>query len=152
MLNLDRLDRQLLDNFQKEFPLSPEPYREMAEQLGSDERTVIERLQTLINMGLVSRIGPVFKVNCVGISTLAAMSVPPDRITEVAELINEFTEVNHNYEREDEFNLWFVITARNTAELDLVVDAMEKKTGLDILRLPMEEDYHIDLGFKLRWR
>lgn len=152
MLNLDSIDELILNNFQKEFPLSPKPYRELGKQLGVDEKTIMERLQILINEGLISRIGPVFRANSIGISTLAAMSVPPERITEVAEFINGFTEVNHNYEREHRFNLWFVATARNAEALDQVIAVIEKRTGIEILTFPMEEDYHIDLGFDLQWQ
>lgn len=151
MLNLKQLDKQLLNDFQKGLPLTPTPYRDMAKRLGVDEDTIIARLKILVDKGMISRIGPVFRVNGVGVSTLAAMSVPEQRLEEVAKLINNYTEVNHNYEREHEFNLWFVVTARDAAELDRVIKAMELRTGFEIMVLPMQKAYHIDLGFELQW-
>lgn len=152
MLNLEQLDIQLLNEFQKGLPLTPTPYSDMAERLRVDEDTVIARLKILVSKGMISRIGPVFKVNGVGVSTLAAMSVPEHRLEDVAEFINGYAEVNHNYEREHEFNLWFVVTARNTTELDRIIEAMELHTRLEVMALPMQKDYHIDLGFELQWR
>jgi DNA-binding Lrp family transcriptional regulator len=64
--------------------------------------------------------------------------------------VNAYAEVNHNYEREHHFNLWFVATATNAAHLERVLQSIEQATGLAVMRLPMVQDYHIDLGFDLR--
>ena len=152
MLNLTELDKRLLNNFQKEFPVTPAPYAEIAEQLGSDEATVLQRLEILSKRGYISRIGPVFKPNGIGISLLAALAVPVDRLTEVADLISAYEEVNHNYEREHPYNLWFVLTAQDTDRLDFITNEIEQRTGLSLLQLPLLEDYHIDLGFELQWQ
>lgn len=150
-IQLDKLDRQLLDRYQRSFPLSPRPYQDIAEQLGVSEETVLERLQNLSRLGFISRIGPVFRTHSIGVSTLAAMQVPEERLAETAALVNGYREVNHNYEREHHYNLWFVLTAEESLQLERVLDAIEQQTGYKVLRLPMLEDYHIDLGFKLQW-
>ena len=152
MLGLSTLDKQLLNNFQKEFPVTPAPYAEIAAQLGTDETTVLHRLEILRKKGYISRIGPVFKPNGIGISLLAALAVPADRLTAVADIISGYEEVNHNYEREHHYNLWFVLTAQNTDRLDSVISEIEQRTGLPVLQLPLLEDYHIDLGFELQWQ
>jgi DNA-binding Lrp family transcriptional regulator len=152
MLGLSALDRRLLNDFQKEFPVTPAPYAEIAARLGTDEATVLRRLEMLKKKGYISRIGPVFKVNGVGVSLLAALSVPEDRLLEVAGLINAYAEVNHNYEREHPYNLWFVLTARDTDRITAVIGEIEARTGLTVLQLPLIEDYHIDLGFELQWQ
>jgi hypothetical protein len=58
--------------------------------------------------------------------------------------------VNHNYEREDALNLWFVMTGRDAARIGAALDRLEVRTGLATLRLRMREVYRIDLGFDLR--
>ncbi len=148
---LDALDRRLLDDFQSGIPLAPRPFALMAEQLGVTETEVIARLQRLTEAGAVSRVGPVFRPRQVGASTLAAMAVPPERLTEVATLVNGFPEVNHNYEREHDFNLWFVLTAPDRTRLERVLDEIGRRAGLPVLDLPMLAEYHIDLGFPLQW-
>ncbi|MBP6583426.1 MAG: AsnC family transcriptional regulator [Chromatiaceae bacterium] len=148
---LDALDRRLLDDFQSGIPLAPRPFALMAEQLGVAEVEVIARLQRLTETGAVSRVGPVFRPRQVGASTLAAMAVPPERLAEVATLVNCFPEVNHNYEREHDFNLWFVLTAPDQASLERVLDEIGRRAGLPALDLPMLAEYHIDLGFPLQW-
>jgi len=151
MNDLSELERHLLNDFQHDLPLISAPYAEMAQQLGVSEDAVLSALQGLQNTGLVSRVGAVFKPNRIGVSTLAAMSVPAERLDEVAQIINSYPEVNHNYEREHAFNMWFVATAADDEHLQLALQAMEQQTGLTVMSLPMVEDYHIDLGFPLQW-
>ena len=150
-LLLDDIDRRLLDEHQRGFPLCERPFAEVGRCLGIGEAEVIARLRRLTAAGAVSRVGAVLAPRRIGASTLAAMAVPPERINEVAELVNTFPEVNHNYEREHRFNLWFVLTAPDRGDLEQVLDAIAAATGLAVLDLPMLEEYHIDLGFPIRW-
>lgn len=148
---LTELEQHLLNDFQHDFPMSPTPYADMAQQLGVSEQQVLATLENLRNEGLISRVGAVFRPNSVGASTLAAMSVPEDQLESVAEIISSYPHVNHNYEREHVFNLWFVATAGSEEELCAVLGEMEERTSHSILALPLLEDYHIDLGFDLQW-
>ncbi len=145
------LQRALLNNFQHGFPLCARPYAELAQQLGVTEQDVIQTLKELQDSKTISRVGPVFRVGSVGASTLAAMAVPAEQLEEVAAMVNEYAEVNHNYEREHEFNLWFVATAADAQDLQDTISNIEQHTGLRVMVLPMLEDYHIDLGFELSW-
>lgn len=145
------LERELLDGFQKEFPLEPRPFRAIAERLGCDEETVLVLLRRMKDAGLITRIGPVFAAHRAGASTLAAMAVPEDRLEEVANLVSEYDEVNHNYEREHDFNLWFVLTAPSADRVAAVLDEIADRAGLSVMELPLEEAFHIDLGFRLQW-
>ena len=150
-LPLDELDRRLLDDFQSGFPLVPRPFAEVAVRLGVDESEVIARLERLTESGAVSRVGPVIRPRRVGASTLAAMAVPAQRLGEVAVLVSLYPEVNHNYEREHRFNLWFVLTAADEDRLSEIMNEIEERTGIAVMDLPMIEEYHIDLGFPLQW-
>ena len=147
---LTELDRRLLNDFQQDFPLSPTPYADMARRLGVTEEEVLARLEALKSAGAVSRVGAVVRPNTVGVSTLAAMAIPPEQLESVATLVNGYTEVNHNYEREHRLNLWFVATAPEAARLQAVLDDIAARSGCEVLSFPLVEDYHIDLGFDLK--
>lgn len=151
LTKLSQTEQLLLNNFQHGFPLQERPFAEIAEQLNVSENDVIELLQRLQDEGIVSRVGAVFYPNRIGNSTLAAIAVPDARLGEVADMVSRFDEVNHNYQREDEYNLWFVITAENRQAIDDVLEDIAKHSELAVLDLPMQEDYYIDLGFKLQW-
>lgn len=148
---LNELERHLLNDFQHDFPLSASPYADIAEQLGVSEQEVIDSLQKLQDGGVISRVGAVFRPNRVGVSTLAAMAVPAEKLDEIAQLVSDYDAVNHNYEREHEINLWFVATAKNETDLQAVLNEIETRSGIKVLYLPLLEDYHIDLGFELKW-
>jgi DNA-binding Lrp family transcriptional regulator len=120
-------------------------------QLGVYETTVLETLKRLQTEGVVSRVGAVFRPNRVGASTLAAMAVPEEQLEEIAAIVNEFDEVNHNYEREHDYNLWFVVVARDEERLQQVLLEIEARCGFSVLDLPLLEEFFIDLGFDLKW-
>lgn len=149
MTVLDATDRRLLDEFQRDLPITARPYREMAARLGVTEGEAIARLQQLKTRGCVSRVGPVLAPRRLGASTLAALRVPPERLDAVAALVSGYDEVNHNYAREHDYNLWFVVTASSPGRVRGVLDDIELRTGLVPLDLPLEQAYHIDLGFPL---
>lgn len=145
------LEKHLLNDFQHDFPLSERPFKAIAEQLDCDEETVINTLESLIERGIISRVGPVFRPNRIGVSTLAAIAVPEADMLKVADLVSAYAEVNHNYERLHHFNLWFVVTARDESHLDQVLQDIETQSGYHVMSLPMQEDFFIDLGFDLKW-
>lgn len=144
------LQLSLLNDFQRGFPLTSRPFDSMSQQLGLELEDLLDTLRRLTREGVISRVGAVFRPNRVGVSTLAAVAVPEARLAEVARRVSARPEVNHNYEREHRFNLWFVAAAADAAGLERVLHAIEQQIGLPIMRLPMVQDYHIDLGFDLR--
>jgi len=148
---VDDIGKNLLGAFQRDVPITARPYQAMAERLGISEDQVIAALTELSENGVLSRVGAVFRPNTVGHSTLAAMSVPADRLEETAALISSFDAVNHNYEREHSLNVWFVIAAPTMQGVERVISEIEDMTGIKVLNLPMLDDYHLDLGFDLKW-
>ncbi|RMJ04341.1 hypothetical protein DOQ08_01661 [Marinobacter litoralis] len=150
-MRLDSVDKQLIDHYQRNLPVCERPYLEMARSLGISEDEVICRLASLQEHQVLSRVGPVFEHSRAGASLLAAVAADPTEMDTVAARINEAPGVNHNYAREHPFNLWFVMTAPDEHTLDERLDELEQRLKLPILRLPMVEGYHIDLGFDIDW-
>ncbi len=113
------------------------------------EEDVLSALTELTENQYISRIGPIISPNQIGISTLVAMAVPEQRLHYVADIVNRYPEVNHNYEREHRFNLWFVVIASDNKDLQSVISGIEKQTGFNTMQLPLLADYFINLGFEL---
>lgn len=145
------LARRLLDRYQKGLPVCSRPYAAMAAELGVTESEVINCLQHLQQDRVITRVGPVFDHHKAGASTLAALAVPPERLQSIADYVSHFDGVNHNYAREHDYNLWFVVTAGDQEALQRTLRRIETETQMPMLVLPMEKGYHIDLGFKLAW-
>lgn len=150
-MNPTSIEKRLLNEFQHDFPLTARPYAEIASRLDVSEEFVIETLDKLHKQKVISRVGAVFTPNRIGVSTLAAMSVPEEELEKIADMVSSHVEVNHNYEREHDFNLWFVLTATDDQHLQTVLQDIEIQTGYKVMSLPLLEDYHIDLGFELQW-
>jgi DNA-binding Lrp family transcriptional regulator len=149
VLELSDLQKKLLNDFQRNFPLTPKPYADIAKQLGVSENDVLEALNELDEKQCISRIGAIIPPNQIGVSTLAAMSIPENDIERVAAQINQYTEVNHNYEREHVVNLWFVLIAQNAVHLKNVISSIENETSYPVLRFPLIKEFFIDLSFRL---
>ncbi|MCB1334882.1 MAG: AsnC family transcriptional regulator [Roseivivax sp.] len=146
---LSAIDRRLLDDFQRDLPACPRPFAWIAERLGLDEAETIARLERQQKSGRITRVGATVRPNTAGASTLAALSVPPDRIETVAARLNALVEINHSYLREHDWNLWFVVTACDTAHLDACLARIRAETGLTVLDLRLLRPFNIDLGFSL---
>ncbi len=147
---MDGIGFRLLNDFQRDLPLCERPFAALAHTLGCSETEVLARLRTLQDSGAVSRVGAVLRPGTVGASTLAAMSVPAERLRRVAETVTAFPEVNHNYEREHRFNLWFVVTASDGPRLDQTLQAIAAAARSPVMSLPLVREYRIDLGFDLQ--
>src|SRR5438477_11911389 len=117
-VEIDDTDRLLLNNLQGDFPVTPRPFRDVAERLGLTEDIVIERLRRMVENGALSRFGTILNAPQLGGErTLAAMHVPEERFEQVAEFVNSLDAVSYNYERTGNTHsgthvkLWFVISS-----------------------------------------
>lgn len=141
------LQRRLMARWQHNFPLCATPYAVIAAAEGTDEAAVIAAFEDLAAAGVLSRIGATYRGPLAGAATLAAMAVPPQRLEEVAATVSAHDGVNHNYEREDRLNLWFVVTGPDPQAVTATLAAIAAQTGFEVLTMPMQEAYRLDLGF-----
>ena len=144
------LEFALLNDWQRDFPITARPFAQIGEKVGADETAVLAALKRLQARGAISRVGAVLAPRRIGASTLAALAAPVAEIERIAALVSARPEVNHNYQREHRYNLWFVATAADTALLAAALAAIEAETGCAVIALPLEQEYHIDLGFDLK--
>jgi len=147
---LSQLERDFINNFQGNFPLQERPFKSIAEQLDCSEDTLIETVKNLKVQKLLSRFGPLYDAARLGGGlTLAAMKVPEDRFQVVTDLVNTYPEVAHNYRREHELNMWFVIATETQVELVQVLSSIEKTTGLTVYNFPKQQEFYIGLWLHL---
>jgi DNA-binding Lrp family transcriptional regulator len=147
---LDDLDRRIINQLQRGFPLCARPYAEAAEQLGCDEAELLARLQALLNSGLLSRFGPLYNAEKLGGAlSLCAIAVPEARFDDVTELVNAHAEVAHNYRREHRLNMWFVLATDSLAAQRSTLDAIEAETGLVVHNMPKQAEFFVGLHFEV---
>lgn len=148
MMQLDEQDRRIVNALQTGIPVCERPFEAVAQSLGLSEELLLERLQTLLDEGALSRFGPMFDAARLGGAfSLCAMQVPQEHFEDVANQVNAFAEVAHNYEREHDYNMWFVLATESPAGIDRMVGAIETATGLPVLELPKLEEFYVGLRF-----
>jgi DNA-binding Lrp family transcriptional regulator len=144
---LDDVDAALIDGYQSGFPVERRPFRAVGERLAIGENEALARVERLCDRGIVRRFGAVLNPPVIGSSTLAAVRAPEERFEEIAAVVNGYRQVNHNYRRDHEWNMWFVVTAGSRATRDRILEEIEERTGCTVLALPMLTDFYIDLEF-----
>lgn len=143
---MDELERGIVNRLQGGLPLCARPFAAAAQELGTDEATLIATLGEMLAAGTLTRFGPMYDAERLGGAfTLCAMRVPQVDLERVAALVNAHPEVAHNYERAHEFNLWFVVATDERAKIALLIAAIEAETGYPVLDLPREREYFIEL-------
>ena len=150
-LPLDDIDRDILNQIQSDFPITPRPYRTIAEELGLTEEEVLKRVYRLKETGIIRRMGGNFAPEKLGfVSTLCAAKVPEDKISQFAEVVNRYPGVTHNYRRENKFNIWFTFIAPSMEEINTSLKQIAAETGVtDILNLPATRVFKIKAEFKV---
>lgn len=146
---LDELDRRIINALQGGFPIADEPYREVAEQLGTTEAELLARLERLLAARVLTRFGPMFQIERLGGRfVLAALAVPEDRFAEVTELVNALPEVAHNYRREHRLNMWFVLATETPEGIADATRRIEAATGLPVFAFPKLREFFVDMRLK----
>lgn len=150
-VEMDELDKAILNRIQTRFPLTPRPFASIADELATTESEVLSRVSRLKDAGIIRRIGGNFVPGKVGfVSTLCAAQVPREKLELFARTVNTFPGVTHNYLREDAFNVWFTFIAPSMEIIRDNLAVIAKKTGVDrILNLPATHVFKIKAKFDL---
>jgi DNA-binding Lrp family transcriptional regulator len=148
-------DLRLIDRLHGGFPLTEQPFAEVAAGLGWREDELIGRLQRLLANGDLTRFGPMFQIERAGGRfVLAALAVPEARFDAVADRLAAMPEVAHNYRRESAhpghpdatpLNMWFVIAVERAEQADAVIARIEAETGLPVFAFPKEREFFVEL-------
>jgi DNA-binding Lrp family transcriptional regulator len=145
---MDEIDRAIINQLQGGFPLCERPYLEAAKNLGIEEAELLSRLKKLLDDKTLSRFGPMYQIERMGGAfTLAAMKLPKEDFERVATIVNTFPEVAHNYERNHEFNMWFVLATALPEGIAETIARIETATGYPVYNMPKEREYFVGARF-----
>ncbi|MCL4429131.1 MAG: AsnC family transcriptional regulator [Chloroflexi bacterium] len=152
--NLDVIDKKIIQILQDDFPMVEHPWKEVGNKLNLTEDHVINRLKRLNQQGVTRKIGAIIDTSKVGLNaaTLVAFKVPPAKVEEVSNVINQYAGVSHNYQRDHEYNVWFTLKAPGDQELNATLCEITQKTAAasqDILNLPTKQCFKIRVRFQI---
>ena len=143
---MDDIDRAIINNLQGGLPICERPYREVAQRMGLNEAELLARLAQLLESGDLTRIGPLFQIEKMGGAfTLAALHAPEDDFERVAHSVNALPEVAHNYAREHDLNMWFVLATETPGQIDQLIEKIEGETGCEVFNFPKLREYFVEL-------
>ena len=150
---MDNIDSQILHELQYNFPLSERPYEVIAARLKLSKEDIWNRIQIMLDEGVIRRMGASFDSNKLGFhSTLAAVSVDAELVDRAADIIGQFHEVTHSYLRNDAFNIWFTLIAVDNNKIENILEQIRKSLCLErskILNLPMKRLFKLDARFRI---
>lgn len=148
---LDEADKKILNAIQIDFPLVHRPFKRLGDMLGLKEEEIIKRIKRLQAEGAIRRIGPIINTKKTGgVSTLVALKAPADRVDEVAQIIDGYEEVSHNYLRPAEFNIWFTLSTESEARMQEILSEITDRTGCKVMNLPTKRLFKIGVKFNIK--
>jgi DNA-binding Lrp family transcriptional regulator len=105
---LDELDRRIVRATQSGLPLVRRPYEAVGAALGISGEQVRERLQAMLDGGLIRRIGAVPNHYRLGFSAngMSVWDVADERVDELGERIGQLPFVSHCYRRPRRAPVW----------------------------------------------
>ncbi len=150
-MKLDHNDKAILNRIQSNFPIDSRPYRVIARELDLEESEVLQRVTRMKSSGIIRRIGGNFVPHKVGfVSTLCAAKVPANKIDAFTKAVNRYTGVTHNYQRDNQFNIWFTFIAPSRKQIQQNLESISRETGVEtILNLPATKVYKIRAEFNV---
>ena len=148
---LTLLDRRILNRLQEDIPFVARPWEAIAGQLKVKEDFLLRRIGLLKKKGIIRRISAVFAPGKIKYaSTLIAVKVSPGKIKRIANKINAYPEVTHNYRRDSEYVLWFTLVARDRKRILQIINLLKKDRDIArISELPAVRIFKINVKFKV---
>jgi len=150
---MDKIDSKILYELQYNFLLIEKPYEVIARKLKISNEDIWNRVQTMLDEGVIRRMGASFDSNKLGFrSTLAAVSVDAELVDRAADIIGQFHEVTHSYLRNDIFNIWFTLIAVDNNRIENILEQIRKSLCLErskVLNLPMKRLFKLDARFRV---
>lgn len=142
---LDDTDRRLIQATQAGLPLTAYPYHAIAEQLGIDAADVMQRMQRMLDLGIIRRIGAVPNHYALGYRAngMTVWDVADERIDELGARVGQLECVTHCYQRPRHlpdwpYNLFAMVHGKTREEVEakagLIAEVLgQASRGNDIL-------------------
>jgi DNA-binding Lrp family transcriptional regulator len=143
------IEKELLSIIQKEFPLEKRPFLKIGERLNIKEEEVIKYLEYLKKKRILRQISAIFNPWFFGHrSSLFAFKVPPEKLDKAISIINKHPGISHNYLRNHDYNLWFILVSLPEKDPLDEADKLAKLCEVeDYLYLPALRTFKISTVF-----
>jgi DNA-binding Lrp family transcriptional regulator len=133
---LNEIEKKVIRGLQRDLPISAQPFRDIAQELGLEEEVLVNIIQDLMNRGYIRRFGATIRHRISGFqaNAMAAWAVPEADVDRVGAQMAAVREVTHCYERqvsgEWPYNVFTMIHGRTQEECEAIARRMAAATGI----------------------
>ena len=144
-MKLDKLDRQIISLTQAGLPLSPQPYQSIADELSISAETVMQRISSMQERGVIRRIGAVPNHYRLGYTYngMTVWNIADELVDELGKRVGQLDFVSHCYHRprhepEWPYNLFAMVHSKTEAgvkqQIAIISELLgEYNLGQDVL-------------------
>jgi len=133
----DPRQQALIAAIQGGLPLVPNPYAAIGEQVGLSEREVIRRLRSLLEQGVIKRLGVVVRHRELGYdaNAMVVWDIPDERVQQLGACLGRFSFVTLCYRRPRRlpawpYNLFTMIHGRDRGQVLARMDELVDRCAL----------------------
>lgn len=130
------LEKSIIERLSGDIPLSVEPYKVIANELGITEELLLDKIKEFSDKGIIRRVGGIlyhreagFKANA-----MVVWVVPEKLIEKVADVACSFKEVTHCYKRPVypnwPYNLFTMVHAENKEKCEEIIRKISKEAKI----------------------
>ncbi len=147
---MEMIDKKILALMQEAFPVVSDPYLELSKKLGISKDELFSRVKALYDAGYILKISSKYVRSSKSIRALIALKVEKELEDKIAEAINDYEEVSHNYLRDDEYSIWFTVSTTSKKEFENIVSKIRDIKGVkNMLILSSKKLYKLNVEFEV---
>lgn len=136
-MKLSDLDKKIISLLQGDLSLSPEPFKDLAAEVGIAEDVLLEKISDYKQRGILRRLGAILYHRKAGyrVNAMCCWYVPPQLIDITGQIMASFREASHVYHRvihpEWPYSIYTMIHGHSREELEHIVNLMAEKTKIN---------------------
>ncbi len=145
MRQLSEKEKKVLAVIQNGFPISQNPFEQMAAEVGVETKDFLQVLEKWKKDGILRRAGAIvnhFKAGF-GVSAMVVWKVEAKKVENAGKILAGFKEVSHAYERQTAenwpYNLYTMVHCETIEALKNVVNKMSQASGIKEYKILLTE-------------
>lgn len=129
-------EKQVIREMQGDLPLTPRPYKVIADRLGITEEELLAIVKDLSDRKVIRRFGAALRHREVGFTANAMVvwDIPDDRTVEIGNKMATFSEVSHCYQRPRypgwPYNMFTMVHGRSKEECEEIAARISESIGI----------------------
>lgn len=135
-MELTEEEKKIIRVIQDDLPLVPQPYKQIAEDIGIPEEVFLSKLQELSQRKIIRRIGAALRHQTIGFraNAMVVWCVPDEKLEATVNQMISIEQISHCYEREIKkewpYNLYTMIHGQSNEECEEIIHNIATTNGI----------------------